>query len=199
MKLLPVLLLLPMIAFADPDHECQGGHNCNDVFVDAGSSVTVDGGNFSSVNHNKSYAVGMGDVDIAQCYRSWQFLVFQDSKVNYWCMADSLDARGLHEAAARTRCSLKAYSKLFDSNEACIAASVMIPAPIEPMLEQPSEEEEFQRQWLEEQQELIIELQTKIESLEKKPERKAAPRTIIEQQPFLTEDKRAKLEALRRE
>lgn len=74
---------------------------------------------------NRAYAFGMGDVDINDCYRSFQVLIFQGSQLNYWCMADSLDAKGLHEAAAKTRCKLDGYRNLFGDEDACIKMNTM--------------------------------------------------------------------------
>lgn len=94
-------------------------------------SVLTGGDNISenSIGGSRSYGVGMGsiDVDIAQCLGSEStgiiIVQWQRLKENPWCMADTLDARGLHEAAARARCSVKAYLTLFESKDECLSLS----------------------------------------------------------------------------
>lgn len=121
---LAVIAFASAIAMADPDHTCQGGHNCNDgsdVVVEA----TVDASSASDSQSSagvstKSLGLAMGSPALAECYRTYQFFVFQDSRANPWCMAEALDQRGLHEAASKMRCSIKAVRKLYDSDEACL-------------------------------------------------------------------------------
>lgn len=89
--------------------------------------------NAASISGSRSYGVGLGsiDVDIAQCLGSEStgiiVVQWQRLKENPWCMADTLDAKGLHEAAAKVRCSIKAYSGLFLDNQECMTLSTMIP------------------------------------------------------------------------
>lgn len=111
------------IAYAD-GHECQGGHNCNDT----NSTIAIDSSNVVSnsvSDSSRAYGFGLGDVAITQCYRSYQILIFQDSKINPICLADSLDAKGLHHTAAMVRCDIKAIRKHFDSDESCVQATTM--------------------------------------------------------------------------
>lgn len=89
--------------------------------------------NVASISGSRSYGVGLGsiDVDIAQCLGSEStgiiVVQWQRLKENPWCMADTLDAKGLHEAAAKVRCSIKAYSGLFLDNQECMTLSTMSP------------------------------------------------------------------------
>ena len=200
MKRYLIILLLPMVVLADDD--CRGNHNCTGgdgagvttVGVDSNVSITspvsVESvSNFdSNVSHSsKAYAIGLGDVDINQCYRSYQALAWQDSRLNYWCVGESLDARGLHRAAALARCHIKGYRELFASHEECITENTMLPLAdvpeLAPVIDR--DKEEFQRQWLEEQQEMIVDLQAKLENLEKEKQR-PVNRTVVEQKPWLT-------------
>jgi len=96
-----------------------------DVSTDVSQSIgdTVIGGDSS-----RSYGVGMGsfDVDINQCLasKSWGLLVYQRQDIveNPWCMADSLDARGRHDAAAEIRCNTKTLQQVYPVRSDCIAA-----------------------------------------------------------------------------
>ena len=81
--------------------------------VDA-SSEAIFGGNKS-----RAYSFGGGDVDINECLYSWSFLV-QGVKLNRWCAAEKMDAIGLHEGAAKMRCTINPVRKLYDSEALCI-------------------------------------------------------------------------------
>jgi hypothetical protein len=108
-------------------------------------SNAVNQGNSQQVNMGSSRAMGfgMGDVDINQCYRSrsWSVL-YQDTQPNYWCFANDLDARGNHEAAARVRCSIKKYARIFESQEQCLALSLTaVPEPVAPVIDDDDEDQ----------------------------------------------------------
>jgi len=178
MRLLPILLLLSGVAYAQDD--CRGNRNCNDYGgVDGVPSVTtsvsVDSPvdvNSSISNSSRAYGLGLGDVDIAQCYRSWQVLIYQDSKPNWFCLADSLDAKGLHKAAAELRCSVKSYrQKLGDK---CLALSTAS-SPAQPMADTHLDEEQELHL---EQMVLVEELRAKIAAMEAALN-KPAPRPVV--------------------
>lgn len=97
-----------------------GGTDIEQETIVTGGDNTAE--NNALISGSRAYSLGLGDVDINQCYRSYQILIWQDSKVNKWCMADSLDAKGLHDAAALMRCSLRPVRALFGSDRECIAA-----------------------------------------------------------------------------
>lgn len=186
-----LLLLLPGISLATDD--CKG-HSCNgaDTVVNANSPVSVS----STVSDtSRAFGLGLGDVDINDCYRSYQVLIFQDSRANLWCMANDLDARGLHDAAARVRCSLNVYSKNFDSKETCIAAStvqVIVPVAEDQVDE---DEEEHKRELDMELALLRSEFEQKFEQAQARPA--PAPRVVervIEQKPLLSQEQ---IDALR--
>ena len=93
--------------------------------------------NMTNSTSSRAYGFGLGDVDIAQCYRSYQLLIWQDSKINPFCVADSYDQKRLHTMAAVIRCDIGFIRKHFNSNESCIAANTMTmvelpPPPISP-------------------------------------------------------------------
>ena len=168
-----------------------------------GGDVTVSG------DKNRAYALGLGDVDINDCYRSFQIAVlFQGSQLNYWCMADSLDAKGLHAAAAMTRCKLDGYRALFNNDmDYCIDMNTMAafvpPPPPEPAAIDKDEEDDYH-----------AELETAVAMLREEFERTQAqaseakrvaqeaaqtPQTIIQKEEFLDDEQRIKLEAIKHE
>lgn len=185
-----VLVCLSAPLWADDGHGHNHGGDTN-VKV-GGDTLSLAGGDVSNDlslhDSSNAFGLGLGDVDINDCYRSYQVLIWQDSKANLWCMANDLDARGLHDAAAKTRCKVRTYRSVFDSDAACIAASTMrLPDPVVDMapraVENHFEEEE---EYHEEQQMLYIDLQAKIANLEqeqsKEQARRRAAQKAIEQQ-----------------
>ncbi len=218
------LVVLSILALVVPRYALAGGkcngHSCNDVNVDAELNSDVEVNSNVSVNpvtsvdaasstavdvtsRDRSYGLSLGDVDINDCYRSYQVLaVWQGSQKNRWCMADSLDAKGMHEAAAKVRCSLDGYRKLFGSHDECLALSTMPPMPTEPVVAaEPTvseDDDDFQREQEEELAMLRADLEAKIQNLEHA--QRTSPRVerrIIEQQPYLSDEQRSALRELK--
>ena len=182
-----IFVMAPLWAGDCDGHSCRG-----DVSVD--TSVPVDSN--VSVNHtSKSFGFGAGDVDIAQCYRSYSVIVWQDSRINPVCLADSLDAKGLHTVAAMVRCDIRAIRKHFGSDDECIDANTMRPAPVAAMPESKDEDDEdIHEELLAEVKKYEVgyaDLKEKVLMLEsRKPPQ--ATRQVV-QQPALSAEQRAKL------
>lgn len=95
------------------------------------------------------FSHALGDVDINQCMASQQFgtILFSKQKlvINRWCMAESYDARGLHDMAALLRCDIEEVAKHFDNQADCLKANtvqvVVMPAPV-PRMESKDEAED---------------------------------------------------------
>jgi len=97
-----------------------------DVITDVDTSViTGDATTTVEGNSTRAYGISLGGVEINQCYRSYQVLLWQDSKVNPLCLADSYDQKGLHLMAAIIRCDVRLISKHFRSDDECIDANTM--------------------------------------------------------------------------
>ncbi len=144
---------------------------------------------------------GMGDVDIAQCMYTKGTPVYQWGKYNKWCMADSLDSRGLHEAAAKLRCDVKEYRKIFESADECLKLSLMKTFHVEPMVE-PAKDDDEDAHELEAVYARISDLEAKATQPIQIPEQsppQVIERTLIEQVPLFSADKRAKLLAVKNE
>jgi hypothetical protein len=130
-----ILVLIMSPVWAD-DHECQGGHNCNDGSVLTGGDNTAS--NAASIAGSRSYGLGGGDMDIDDGYRSFSYLfgLVQDTKSNPLELARQLMAEGNYEAAAKLRCKPWGISRALGGKDACITAlSVPVPArqpPIPP-------------------------------------------------------------------
>lgn len=177
-----MLLLFSLTAFADDD--CRGNNDCSDSSVNVDASNTVDSSVSNSMsNSSRSMGFGLGDVDIAQCYRSYQFLVWQDTKINPVCLADSYDAKGLHHMAAVIRCDVKHIRKHFDSDEACVQANtvrrVEFPDPPISFMEELVEQEVAERTvQMQQQQAYISDLESRLNRMEQS--NKAAARTAAQ-------------------
>ena len=139
MKRLFLLLLLSPAALAGgPDIE---QNTTTDVVV--GDSVLTGGdntaNNVASIEGSKAYGFShsLGDVDINQCLASkqWGTILISNQKLvlNKWCVAESYDARGLYEMAARVRCDIPEIAKHFDTTKECRKANtVTVPEPPPP-------------------------------------------------------------------
>jgi len=190
---LGVAIIIILAAPVWATDECRG-HSCNDptTVVNADSNVST------AVRHSsRSFGLSGGDVDISQCYRSYTyFVVWQDTKVNKLCVAIQQAAEGNFEAAARSRCSVRAIVNDYDSFAQCVALNtVKLVPPV--VIEEPNyeEEEEAEAEYRQEQMQMQQDYDERIAQLEQRVSRPRVTREII-QQPFLSDEKRAKLQAV---
>lgn len=155
----------------------------------------------TSTMHNeaKSLALGnvLGDVDIADCLGShqWNTPIFgrQDLKLNQVCMAEFYLSAGKYQLAAMSLCNIKEILREFENEEECEAAHDFTPPPVAAAPSRALEEEVAQLRWEQAAlQSQIVEQQALLERAESKP----APRPVVVQQEFVTDEKRAKIKAL---
>lgn len=136
-----LVLLLAAPSWADDDHRCYGGHNCNDgdtlVNIDAPVDVDVDGAIIGgdSVRSLAVVAPGLGDVDIAQCLgsTSWTFLVGGKQKLvlNQVCMAEFYLKNGRYDLAAQALCNQPEILDEYKTEVACEIDHDFTPPPDE--------------------------------------------------------------------
>ncbi len=190
--LLGMAILIFMAAPVWASGDCKG-HSCNEP----GTDITV---NPSSVLNNSvrdsssSYGFGAGDVDINDCYRSYSVILYQDTKVNKLCLADQQIAQGLYEAGARTRCSIRSVVKDYDDFKHCVQLNTVVaykpPPPPPPTVDKDEDEDDGR----------IQELEAQVAGLVNDYEQQMqAPPQVTRQtihQPFLSDEKRAKLAAV---
>lgn len=151
--LLIVLTSIALInaAYGQGDHECQGGHNCNDD----GSIIveTVVPGSSS-----RGYALSGGDMDINDCLATHSILfgLWQGTHINPMCEAARMDRDGDYLGAAEMRCSTRKYRKVYGRGQACID-SVVRTAPVAATAvlvgQVPDTDEDDDARYLEQQQE----------------------------------------------
>lgn len=171
------------------------------VWADKGDDIDTDSnatasGDFSNTVRDTSRAIGLGagDVDIAQCYRSYSVIIWQDSRSNPLCIAQQLMAEGNYEAAAVLRCQPWGIHKAFGGKQACIKA-LSVPPKESLVIEEAvfdDEHEEIEREYHEEQQQLYEDLMAKIRNIESGQK----SRTVVQREEFLSESKKAALREL---
>lgn len=173
-----MLALLTAPLWADDGH----GHHHGDSDVTVDASSVLEGSVSVAGDSSRAFGFGLGDVDINDCYRSYQVLVWQDSRLNRFCVAQHYVAVGNEAAYAQTMCSIKAIRNLYDDKASCVAAHKLAVIPEEPpqlgwetpqlLDEHQEEEQEFHV----EQQMLYEDLQAKIRNLQQEQESEAARR-----------------------
>jgi hypothetical protein len=124
-KLVVVLLyggviFLTLHNFSYAQHECQGGHNCNDdgsvIAIDNSSGVST-----SVSDSSRAFGIGgNGDVDINDCRYSVQGPLSQWTRPNHWCEAEKLIAIGFFEAGILMFCTKTTVKDLYASTDSCL-------------------------------------------------------------------------------
>ncbi len=187
-----VVLSAIFFAKAYGQHECQGGHNCND------DGEVIDVETVIKGDSSKVYALSGGDMDIDDCLATYSvaFGLFQGTNINRLCEAERLNAQGKYQAAAEMKCSLFRFKRIYGKGQKCIDAVIYT----EPTVITPQTPEDDAR--IEALYALVSDLQA--ERVQDKAEAEKAaqrpvPQPIIQQQEFINESKRAKLAALREE
>lgn len=199
--LLLAILLVSFPVFAGGD----------DITTDV-ENVATGGQAFNTMGSqdNESFALGLantlGGVRIGDCLAStqWSTPVFGKQKVelNYWCAAEAYEARGMHSMAARLRCQIPEIGELFTDANQCIAENTYQPAEV------PRGTDEhivFQNALIDRQDAMRGVLEAEISALRETLEniQKARQRPVVrpvqQVQPFLTDEKRAALAAIRGE
>ena len=111
--LIVVLLMAPAWA----QHECQGGHNCND-----GGIVDVDlvGGDSTAViNGGRSYGVGGSDYDIGQCMYHAGGLTIAIGFRNKFCEGMDMIRSGMVAAGVLHICKQTKIGRNYDNLKDC--------------------------------------------------------------------------------
>ena len=171
----PILLVLMLVALAatrsEAQHECQGGHNCNDDagVINAGSSVQ----NTIAGDSVRAFSLSGGDMDIDDCLATESFLfgIWQRTKPNYFCLADKAQAAGHIKEAARLRCGYMGVRRKFGGLDGCMEAMTFENEVVESpewdalynRYAQYADDEEEERGQLEELEMKVVQLEQQIE------------------------------------
>ena len=140
------LLLGVLAGKAIAQHECQGGHTCNE---DGEVIAQVTG------DSTKVYSLGGSDMEINDCLATHSVLfgLWQSTHTNPYCEADKMDARGDHQGAAEMRCSTRKYRKVYGKD--CVDAVIYVPEP----------EVSYVDEWSDDWEELYTAQQQEIEAV----------------------------------
>lgn len=168
MKLLSVLLLVlfSCSSYAEPPedppghglgHDHDGGTSTSDASALANALATggeATGGVGSATVNSKVLSVSGSGMEIRDCIATHAILfgLWQGTHVNKPCIADNMDARGQYDAAAKLRCSMWSYKRIYGRGQKCIDA-IIVSAPdlgtepdpepeLEPVVPPDEEEEE---------------------------------------------------------
>jgi len=197
---LAIVMVVFSVSYAQQDHTCQGGHNCNDdgtVSVSTGSVST--GSTNVSTGGNRSLALvnNMGDVDISDCLGSTQFgtPLFSKQKLvlNQVCMAEFYLSAGKYELAAMSLCNVPEIIAEFSTEAECEMAHDFKPVYEAVVVE--DDHYEAEEEWHQEQQMLQQDYDERIAQLENQVSEPPRVTRQVVQEPWLNEDKRARLRA----
>ena len=158
------------------------------------------GGDISHESNALGFSHSLGDVDINQCLGStqWGSIIVSKQKLvlNKWCAAEVYDAKGLHHMAAVMRCDIPEILKHFADSEHCVVANKWVPkAVIEDTVVADDRRDEDEEEWHEEQIQLQQDYDERLAQIEEQIRApKVIERTVVEQKPWMTDEKRAALQ-----
>lgn len=175
----------------------------NDVDVRQSNDMNNQtGGDISHESKALGFSHSLGDVDINQCLGStqWGSIIVSKQKLvlNKWCAAEVYDAKGLHHMAAVMRCDIPEVAKHFPDGEHCVVANKWVPkVVVQDTLVVDDSHDEDEEEWHEEQIQLQQDYDERLAQLEERlsrPAPKVIERTVVEQKPWMTDEKRAALQ-----
>ena len=186
LSLLAVIVVFD-VAFGDDGH----GHDHHD----ATSANTVVGGDSSRV-----VAVGGGDMDIDDCLATHSIIfgLWQGTHVNALCEAVGMDRDGKYQGAAEMRCSTHKYRKVYGKGQKCIDAVIRTAPPAAVIIESNEEDDDEHQQELDAIYARLsdYEAQATEAKAEARNARVAAQRRPIVNQYGITDEQKAKLQAV---
>lgn len=145
-SLILILIVVAMVAaIAFTESRASGSERDNssssaDASADAASiaSAVATGGVSDAVvnSSTRAYAFSGGDMDIRDCIATHAVLfgLWQGTHINKPCVALRMDAVGKYEEAAKMRCSMHSFKRVFGRGQKCIDAVILSepPEPPEP-------------------------------------------------------------------
>ncbi len=151
--LLAAILIFLIISNVEAQHECQGGHNCNNSAP--GVTTNVD----TIIDGDRAFGIGVsgGDMDIDDCLATHSILfgLWQGTHINTMCEAARMDRDGNYLSAAEMRCSTYKYRKVYGKGQACIDAVIRVAPPrIEEIMVGSINNEDEDERYAEQQEEI---------------------------------------------
>lgn len=177
------------------DHGGGGGDSTSDSFVNADLGNTVTG---DSLSLGLAMSYGMGDVDINEgknCMGSEQRanVLFgkQKMSLNPWCASLFYELNGKHNFAAKLRCKIPEIGEQYSTTDECVLDQDLSPVPNEKVADI-FEEQRIQDEYIASVQMQQNSIENRLQKLERRP---ASVRGVV-QEPWMTEERRAKLQAV---
>ena len=201
---LVIVLMAPLVVYADNGHGHDHGTNTTAVDVTTTTDVTTGSVDVATGdvniggNSSRALALGntLGDVDIAGCLGStqWSTPVYGKQKLtlNWVCVAEFYIRHQQPDLAAMALCNTDILTEFASEEECEQAHSFLVPAAVQPVEEAHLEESTRVHDM---QQMQLLEMQSQLEQIREMYERAPSPTVTrqVVQQPFLSEEKRAKL------
>jgi len=155
----------------------------------------------NTIQGSRAYAVSGGDMDINDCLATYGvgFGLWQGTHINALCEAERMNAQGNFLGAAKMKCSLSKFKRVFGRGQKCIDAVIVTGIfliPAEQADHNLEEDAEYHEQIAEQKQIISIqqrELETvneRLETLEQRP----PPKTAVSTAPGLSEQQRKEIE-----
>ncbi len=114
---LAVILSAVFFGKAYSQHECQGGHNCNDGGeID---NILTGGDNTASISGGRSYGVGGADYDIGQCMYHVGGLTVAVGLRNKFCEGMDMIRSGMVDAGILHICKQTKIGRNYDNLKDC--------------------------------------------------------------------------------
>ena len=202
MRLIALLMLaITVQAMAGND---RGDGSITDVDVGVNTELNANPSTQVSSKGStfKSLSLSAGDVDINQCRYSFQVVViFQGTKENHWCEAESLFRLGFLEASVDMFCKKTSVKDLYPILAECREIMKPILASKSDTSTTPNEDkleevhEKYEHQIMAQQQELDS-VKKQLDTVQSKVNKKPTSTHTVVKQEFLDDDKRAKLRQL---
>lgn len=143
--LIVMLLMLVVPAWADNDRNNPDATSTSDASAAASANafgVTtsnatggVSTGGAATVNNNaRALSLSGSGMEIRDCIATHAVLfgLWQGTHINKPCVADKMDARGQYEQAAKLRCSMWSYKRVYGGGKKCIDAITLTKPPDPP-------------------------------------------------------------------
>jgi len=204
-----IVLFLVAFELAGATPKCTGT-SCNDVTVDASSSLSADSAVNIAGDSSRVIALGntLGDVDIAGCLGStqWNTPVYgrQVLVINWPCMAEFYLKNQMYDLAAMALCNTEIEDE-FASEAACEAAhdfgsieiteSPQLTALYTRAAQYDEDEDEREEQFIAQQQEIAY-VKEELATVKKQLTRKPVVQQVDPVAAYWTDERRAKLEAV---
>ncbi len=176
------LMLLVVPALADDGH----GHNDDtDVALDSVVNNAIKGGS------THTFSLSGSDADINQCRYTVGAVTVQWTRNNPWCEAMDLVRMGFIDAGVQHFCKNTSVRDNYVTEPKCIDGMVqMVAAEPEPIVIEPDDDEDDDARY----DAFASEMRAEFDAL-KDAQQPRVTRQVI-QQPFLSDEKRAKLQAI---